>query len=162
MWNQLIDMSVSPTELIVRGTIIFLAILFLLRLAGKRQLGQMSPTEFVVILLISNAVQNSMNAGDNSLVGGLILSVTLIFLSWGLSELNFHSKLFSRFFEGTPTLLVHNGEVVKKNLYRERLTTEELVTLLRKQGVHHFSEIHTAVLEADGVLSIIKKSEVSR
>lgn len=117
-------------------------------------MGQMNATEFVAILLISNAVQNSMNGGDNSLTGGLFLAVVLIVTSAGITYLTFKSKTASSIFEGTSTLLIHNGKAVDKNLKKEYLSHSELKTLLRKQGFHDISKIDTAILEADGTLSI--------
>lgn len=144
------------TELVIRGLVVYLFVLLLLRITGKRQLGQMGTTEFVAILLISNAVQNAMNGGDNSLGGGLILAATLIALSSLISYLTFKSRLFGMVFEGTPTLLIHHCKILKKNLDRERLNETDLRILLRKQGVHDFKDIKTAILEADGSLSITK------
>ena len=160
MWRDLTHLSVAPWDLVIRGVVVYFAVILLLRISGKRQLGQMGATELVAILLISNAVQNSMNGGDNSLVGGLILASVLIFLSWFLSFVTFHSRVAQVFFEGTPRLLVHKGKLLEKNLAQERITRPELTVLLRKQGIHHLTEIHTAVLEADGTLSLIKVSDV--
>ena len=159
MLHNLLHLDVSAPNLIIRATIVFLSVLILLRISGKRQLGQMSPTEFVAILLISNAVQNAMNGGDNSLAGGLILATVLIALSALISYLTYRSKVFSSIFEGTPTLLIHKGKILTKNLARERLSTTELKALLRKQGLHNLADISSAVLEADGTLSVTKRDE---
>jgi len=156
MWNDLTHLSVAPFNLVIRASVVYVAVLVLLRIGGKRQLGQMGATEFVALLLISNAVQNSMNGGDNSLVGGLLLAVVLLALSWLISLATYKSRLASRIFEGTPTLLVHNGAAIEKHLSRERLTRGDLHSLLRKQGIHSLSEVRNAVLEADGTLSITK------
>jgi uncharacterized membrane protein YcaP (DUF421 family) len=156
MWQNLFDFNISPLNLIVRAVFVYLAVLILLRISGKRQMGQMGPTEFVAILLISNAVQNSMNGGDNSLIGGLLLATILVGLSSLISYLTYKRRIFSRIFEGTPSLLVHKGKVITKNLAIERMTESELRTLLRKQGIHLISEIETAILEADGTLSVAK------
>ena len=160
MWTDLTKLSISPLDLAFRASAVFIFVLLLLRLSGKRQLGQMSATEFVALLLISNAVQNAMNGGDNSLTGGLLLAAVLIFLSWLISYLNFRSEKIRRLFEGTPTLLVHKGRPIEKHMSQERLTLGELRTLLRKQGIHHFNEIHNAVLESDGTLTVTKVSEI--
>jgi uncharacterized membrane protein YcaP (DUF421 family) len=149
----------TPLNLVVRAIIVYVAVLVLLRISGKRQLGQMGPTEFVALLLISNAVQNSMNGGDNSLTGGLLLAIVLIVTSWAISWLTFRSRKFSLIFEGTPTLLVHKGKTLPKNMAKERLTATDLKILLRKQGIHSLDEISTAILEADGSLSFTKKGE---
>jgi uncharacterized membrane protein YcaP (DUF421 family) len=156
MWHNLMDFNIAPLNLVIRAVVVYLSILVLLRISGKRQIGQMGATEFVAVLLISNAVQNSMNGGDNSLAGGLLLAFVLIFLSALISYLTYKSKFFSAIFEGTPTLLIHNGKLIQKHLARERLSESELFTMLRKQGLHKLDEIQTAVLEADGKLSVTK------
>jgi uncharacterized membrane protein YcaP (DUF421 family) len=156
MLHNLVDFSLSPLNLILRGVVVYIVVLVLLRISGKKQMGQMGATEFVAILLISNAVQNSMNGGDNSLVGGLLLAVVLVGLSSLISYLTYRSKLCSSIFEGTPTLIIHRGKVVHKNLSKERMSESELMTMLRKQGLHNVQEIDTAILEADGTLSVTK------
>ena len=117
-------------------------------------MGQLGATEFVAILLISNAVQNSMNGGDNTLAGGIILAITLIALSTLISYLTYRSKIFSHVFEGTPTLLIHHGKIISKNLKHELMTEDDLKVMLRKQGIHNLADIKNAVLEADGKLSV--------
>ena len=154
MLQDLFHISLSPFDFAVRAIVVYLSVLLLLRVGGKRQMGQMSPTEFVSILLISNAVQNSMNGGDNSLLGGLLLATILIITSTLVTYLTFKSRRWAILFEGTPTLLIHHGEVLRKNLNRERITPNELKILLRKQGIHKLSDVAEAVLEADGTLSI--------
>ncbi len=106
--------------------------------------------------MISNAVQNSMNGGDNSLAGGLLLATVLVSLSALISYLTYRSRFFSSVFEGTPSLLIHKGKLIHKHLARERMNESELMTLLRKQGLHKIHEIQTAILEADGTLSVTK------
>ena len=154
MWQNLANMTLDPWNLAVRAILVYLAVLVLLRISGKRQMGQMGATEFVAILLISNAVQNSMNGGDNSLTGGLLLAIVLVGLSALISYLTYRSRFFRTIFEGTPTLLVHKGKVITQHLHRERMSEAELCMLLRKQGQHSFHEIETAILEADGTLSV--------
>jgi uncharacterized membrane protein YcaP (DUF421 family) len=154
--NGFFHLDLPWFELVVRGTAVYVFVLVLLRITGKRQLGQMGATEFVAILLISNAVQNAMNGGDNSLGGGLVLATTLIAVSSLISYLTFRSRTCGVIFEGTPTLLIHNSKILHKNLGREHLTITDLKILLRKQGVHDLQEIATAILEADGSLSVTK------
>ncbi|MBU6152845.1 MAG: DUF421 domain-containing protein [Bdellovibrionales bacterium] len=154
MWQSLTSPSVPYLELVIRAIVIYAFVLFLIRVSGKRQLGQLSAIEFVTILLISNAVQNAMNAGDNSLTGGMVLSSVLVFLSTGIAILSFRHKRFRHWVEGTPTILIRRGEVIKPHLEKEKLTHEELVTLLRRQGVHKIHEVELAILESDGSLSV--------
>lgn len=117
-------------------------------------MGQMEATEFVAILLISNAVQNAMNGGDNSLAAGIFLATILIASSSLVTYLTFKSRFMRNVFEGTPTLLIHKGKILPKNIAKEFLSESELRTLLRKQGFHHLADVEVAILEADGTLSI--------
>lgn len=152
--DNLIHPDLPLLNLAIRAVAVYLCVLLLLRISGKRQMGQMNATEFVAILLISNAVQNSMNGGDNSLTGGLFLAAILIAMSSLISYLTYKSKFASSIFEGTPTLLIHKGKLITKNVKKELLSSGELKTLLRKQGFHKIADIQTAILEADGTLSI--------
>jgi uncharacterized membrane protein YcaP (DUF421 family) len=156
MSENLFTFNLPILNLVIRAVVVYISVLILLRISGKRQIAQMGPTEFVAILLISNAVQNSMNGGDNSLIGGLLLALVLITVSWLISFLTYRSKFFESIFEGTPTLLIHKGKIIQKHMAKERLSETDLHHLLRHQGVHHFNEIDTAILEADGTLSITK------
>src|SRR3954469_5823559 len=113
--QDLFKLTVNPLDLVLRGVIVYISVLLLLRIAGKRQIGQMGATEFVAILLISNAVQNSMNGGDESLIGGLLLAAVLIFVSYSISFLTYRYSSVEKIFEGVPTLLVNKGKVVRKH-----------------------------------------------
>jgi uncharacterized membrane protein YcaP (DUF421 family) len=147
-------------SLIVRAVVVYGAVLALLRVAGKRQVAQMSMTEFVALLLISNAVQNSMNGGDNSLVGGLILAGMLILLATALAYITFSSPKIEQLVQGRPTLLIHRGKIVHAHLKHELLSVRELRHILRKQGIQQLDEVEEAVLESDGFVSVVKKSEM--
>lgn len=149
-------------NLVVRATVVYFAIVILLRVSGKRQVGQMGAAELATLLLISNAVQNSMNGGDNSLGGGIVLAAVLIFLGMGTAYLSYRSRFFRNLFEGSPRLLVHEGKALEKALRREELTSTDLTILLRKQGVHAAAEVKTAILETDGSLSIIRFADLER
>lgn len=159
MWQNLMHFEIAPWNLALRGVVVYLSVLVLLRISEKRQVAQMGATEFVAILLISNAVQNAMNGGDNSLAGGILLAAVLIALSTLISYLTYRSRKFSALFEGTPTLLIHKGAMIHQHLAQERMSEMELRTLLRKQGVQHIHDISSAVLEADGTLSVTRTSD---
>ena len=147
-------------QFIVRAIVVYASVIILIRLGGKRQVGQMGTGEFVAILLISNAVQNSMNGGDNSVSGGLVLATTIILLSVLVAYLTFKSRTWENLIQGTPTLLVHHGRVLHKNLDKEMLNVREMKTIFRRQGIHDLSEIAEAILESDGLISVTKKSEL--
>ena len=157
--DSLWHMSFPAWHFILRGSIVYLFVLLLLRLSGKRQIGQMAPGEFVAVLLISNAVQNAMNGGDNSVTGGLILAFIIILLSFGIDYLTYKSKRLESWIQGQPRLLIHHGKVLQENLNKEFLSLEELKTILRRQGIHHMQDVNEAVLESNGSVSVIHKEE---
>jgi uncharacterized membrane protein YcaP (DUF421 family) len=146
-------------QFVFRGAVIYISVLMLLRLGGKRQVGQMGVGEFVAILLISNAVQNAMNGGDNSITGGLILSAVIVSLSVGVAYLTYKSK-WQHLIQGHPTLLIHRGNVLHGNMRKEMMNNHELKALLRRQGIHETHDVAEAVLESDGTLSVTKISEL--
>jgi uncharacterized membrane protein YcaP (DUF421 family) len=152
--DSIFQVEIPYLNLFVRAIVVYLSVLLLLRIAGKRQMGQMEATEFVALLLISNAVQNAMNGGDNSLAAGLFLACVLIGASALITYFTFKSRIIRSIFEGTPTLLIHKGKVISTNISKELISESELRTLLRKQGFHHVNDVEVAILEADGTLSI--------
>ncbi len=145
---------------VFRGAVVYIAVIMLLRLGGKRQVGQMGVGEFVAILLISNAVQNAMNGGDNSITGGLVLSAVIVSLSVGMAYLTYRSKRWQHIIQGHPTLLIHKGKILHQNMRKELMNNHELRSRLRRQGIHELHEVAEAVLESDGALSVTKVSEL--
>src|ERR1700704_3616697 len=121
MWN----MTVPAWELIVRGTAVYVFMIVLLRITGKRQVGQLAPFALVLLLVLSNAVQNSMNGGDNSLVGGLISATTLIALNYTVGYATFKSKRIEEVVEGRPQVLIHNGHLFEDVMAKSQLTHHE-------------------------------------
>src|SRR5499433_2399887 len=105
------NLAIPWFEFVLRGAIVYFFLLILLRLTGKRQVGQLAPFDLVLLLILSNAVQNSMNGGDNSLVGGLISAATLVALNSGVSYATFRSKRVEALIEGRPYVIIHNGRV---------------------------------------------------
>src|SRR6266699_1030016 len=101
-------------EFVARAVIVYAFLLVILRLTGKRQVGQLAPFDLVLLLVLSNAVQNSMNGGDNSITGGMILAATLVALNWLIGYLTFRSKPLEHLIEGRPVILVHNGHVNRR------------------------------------------------
>jgi uncharacterized membrane protein YcaP (DUF421 family) len=155
MWN----ISLVWWEFVLRGVIIYVFLLVLLRLTGKRQVGQMSPFDLVLLLVLSNAVQNSMNGGDNSVIGGMISAVTLVGLNWLIAVVTFRSKKLEGLIEGRPELLIHNGKLFQKALDRASLTQHELMAALRQAGCGAIDDVHVAMLEDDGNISVIPRSK---
>src|SRR5438445_10071074 len=114
-------MTVSWYEILLRTAVVYLVVLLLLRLAGKRELGQMTPFDLVVILVISNAVQNAMTGGDNSLIGGVIAATTLVAVNTGFSRVGHRVPYLKHLFESEPTVLIEGGKLIKRNLERENV-----------------------------------------
>jgi uncharacterized membrane protein YcaP (DUF421 family) len=153
MWN----LSLPWWEFVLRGIIVYAFLILILRLTGKRQIGQMSPFDLVLLLVLSNAVQNSMNGGDNTVAAGMILSVTLVATNWLTGQMTFFSKKAERFIEGKPQVLLHNGKIYERTLADAQLTRHELMAAIRANGYSDLEEIRAAILENDGSISIIPR-----
>jgi uncharacterized membrane protein YcaP (DUF421 family) len=141
--------------ILLRTILVYLVILVGLRLSGKREIGQMTVFDLVVLLLISNAVQNAMVGPDTSLTGGILAAVVLLVLNAIIARLRLRSPLLRRWVEGTPTLLVLHGEVIPAHMRREGIDDDSLLTALREHGVAAVSEVEMAVLEIDGSISVV-------
>jgi uncharacterized membrane protein YcaP (DUF421 family) len=150
--------DIPLAEKILRSVVVYLFLLLAFRFTGKRQVGSMTPFDLVVLLIISNVVQNAVIGNDNSLGGGLIGAVTILLLNWGVVELAYRFKGARRTLEGEPTLLVHNGKILQHHLEKERITHDDLEGALRKSGVVNVAEVRFAVLEENGQISVIPKS----
>jgi uncharacterized membrane protein YcaP (DUF421 family) len=144
-------------EKILRSAVIYMFILLAFRFAGKRQVGQLTPFDLVVLLIISNVVQNAVIGNDNSLGGGILGAVVILLLNWAVSEASYWFKPARRFLEGTPTLLVHNGKVIQSHLERERVNMEDLRAALRRGGLTEIDQVRYAILEETGQISVIPK-----
>ncbi len=153
MWT----LSVPWWEIVARSLVVYGFLLVLLRLTGKRQVGQLAPFDLVLLLVLSNAVQNSMNAGDISLVGGLISAATLIGLNFLLSVLTYRSKSFEEFVEGRPQVLIHDGKLFEDVMAKAKLTHHELHAALRRAGFVRVEDVQTAMLENNGAISVLTR-----
>ena len=149
------DLQISGWSIAARTVVVYAALLLGLRLAGKRQLGQMTPFDMVVILLIANAVQNAMVGTDTSVTGGLIAAGVLIVGNYGIALARERVPLLRRAVEGTPTLLINDGKFVGEHLKREGLDEDEVMMAIREHGIADLSEVKLAVLEVDGSISIV-------
>src|SRR5256714_12888569 len=122
-------------EIIFRTTVIYCFVLLGVRLSGKREVGQMTPFDLTLLLLISNAVQNAMVGPDNSLLGGVLAAATLLVMNYLVAELSGGNRRFRKFVQGSPSLLIHNGELIPAHLAREHVTIDEIDRALREHGV---------------------------
>jgi uncharacterized membrane protein YcaP (DUF421 family) len=150
-------MSVPWYEILLRTFVVYLTVLILLRVAGKRELGQMTPFDLVVILVIANAVQNAMTGGDNSLVGGIIAATTLTATNIAVGRWGNRIPFFRRLVASEPRVLLRDGRPIKEALAEERIDLEELEMAARQHGIADLADVTAAVLEEDGSISIIPK-----
>jgi len=127
--------------------VVYVFLLALLRLTGQRQVGQLAPFDLVLLLVLSNSVQNSMNAGDNSLFGGLIAAATLVTLNLSVGRLTHKSKRLEVFIEGRPQVLIHKGKLFEDVMARATLTHHELNAALRQSGCGCVEDVHSAIYD---------------
>jgi len=153
MWT----VAVPIWELVFRACVVYGVLLLLLRLTGKRQVGQLAPFDLVLLLVLSNAVQNSMNAGDNSLIGGLVSAATLVALNFGVGYAAFKSKRIETLVEGRPEIIIHNGKVFEDVMRRAQLTHHELQAALRREGCVCADDVLAAVIENNGSISVVPR-----
>lgn len=155
MWQ----LSLPYWEFVVRGVVVYVFLSVLLRITSKRQIGQLAPFDMVLLLVLSNAVQNSMNGGDNSITGGVILAVTLIAINSLVAYLTRKSKRIALIVEGKPSVLIHNGKINEAELKKRGLTHHELNAALRAEGCLTVAHVLAAVLEANGRISVIQSPD---
>ena len=147
-------------EIVVRTAIIYGIVLLGVRLSGKREVGQMTPFDLTLLLLISNAVQNAMTGPDTSLVGGIVAAATLLILNYFVAEFSGENRRFRRFIQGQPSLLVHDGKILSAHMAKEHVSMDELERALREHGISSYHDVALAVLEVDGSISCLKYDEI--
>jgi uncharacterized membrane protein YcaP (DUF421 family) len=145
-------------EKVLRSLVVYLFLLLAFRVLGKRQVGQLTPFDLVVLLIISNVVQNAIIGPDNSLGGGLIGAAVIFLANYLVVELTFRSKRVRRLLEAQPTLLINNGRILHENLASERVTLDDLNVALRRSGVDDVEQVRVAVLEENGGISVIPRA----
>ncbi|MHB0878612.1 MAG: DUF421 domain-containing protein [Anaerolineae bacterium] len=145
----------SAADTILRTSVIYFALLIGLRLSGKREIGQITLFDLVMLLLVANSVQNAMVGADNTLVGGLISAATLLAVHSVVARSTLRWPRLRHLVEGTPTVLVSHGQVVAAHLRREGIDEEMLAGALREHGVADLKDVEMAVLEVDGSISVV-------
>lgn len=148
--NEMFALTVPILEKIVRPILVYAFLVLLLRVFGKRELAQLNPFDLVVLLSLSNTVQNAIIGNDNSLTGGLIGAFSLVCTNYLVVRFLFKHRRIDQILEGSPTVLIENGKIRRKELAKELLTESELLTVCHRQGFADFDEVHTAVLEPGG------------
>ena len=147
-------------EIALRSSIVYLVVIIGLRLSGKREVGQMTPFDLTLLLLLSNSVQNAMTGPDTSVAGGVTAAATLLLLNFAIGKLSGTNRAFRKFVQGQPTLLVHNGEIIAEHMRRERVSIDELKRAMREHNIEDVSDVALAVLEVDGTISCLRYDDV--
>ena len=147
-------------QIVLRTGIIYLLVLIGVRLSGKREVGQMTPFDLTLLLLLSNSVQNAMTGPDTSLLGGAGAASTLLVLNYFVANVSGGSRRFRRFVEGEPTLLIHDAKIIEAHMAREHVSMDELHRALREHGINSCDQVALAVLEVDGSISCLKYDEI--
>jgi len=153
----MLSMSVPWWELIFRALVVYVFLIVLLRVTGKRQVGQLAPFDLVLLLMLSNAVQDSINGGDNSLLGGLVSASALVVINGVVSWGTWRNKKFEHLVEGRPQILIHNGHLFEDVLAAAHLTHHELNAALRQSGCTCVEDVRSAVLENNGAISVVAR-----
>lgn len=153
------ELTADWWELIVRVSLIYVFLAVLLRLSGKRELGQLGPLDLLTMLLISETVSPALTAGDDSVTAAMIASATLVVLTVALAAAMYASRFIERVVDGEPRLLVNDGQLLRKAARAERITKSELEAALRKQGLTSLDEVETAFVETDGEISFVKREQ---
>jgi uncharacterized membrane protein YcaP (DUF421 family) len=144
----------------IRTTLIYVVVLLGMRLSGKREVGQMTPFDLTLLLLLSNAVQNAMTGPDTSVLGGVVAAVTLLSLNYLIAELSGANRRFRKMVQGEPSLLVHDGEVITLHMTHEHVSLNQLQQSMREHGIATLKDVALAVLEVDGTISFMKYDDI--
>lgn len=162
MWmiHDMFSLPLPLLEKVLRPTIVYIFLILALRVAGKRNMAQLSTTDFIVLLAVANAVQNAIIGNDSSITGGLIGAITLFVLNGAIALLVFRSARARQLIEGTESVLVDQGEIQRENLVRERISMEQLQVAVQRQGAN-LAEVERAVLEPGGAILVqrLKRTE---
>ena len=157
MWHEIFALGAPVAEKVLRPVVVYIFLVVLLRAFGKRELAQLNPFDLVVLLSLSNTVQNAIIGNDNSLTGGLIGAFTLLGINYLVVRFLFRHRRLDQIFEGQPAILVEHGHVVQNALSKELLTRSELMTVLHRQGFDGLEEVERCVLEPGGTFYVQRK-----
>jgi uncharacterized membrane protein YcaP (DUF421 family) len=156
-WEKLFALDIPLLEIIIRGSLAYLSLFFILRLVLKRQAGTVGITDLLVVVLIADAVQNGMSGAYQSITGGVILVAVIIFWNFTLDWLGYRFPFFQRLIHPPSLPLIQNGHMLRRNMERELITENELMTALRKHGVDQIEQVKIAHMEGDGQISVVVK-----
>jgi uncharacterized membrane protein YcaP (DUF421 family) len=154
IFDHMFQVPLPILEKLIRPVLVYLVLVLLLRLFGKRELAQLNPFDLVVLLSLSNTVQNAIIGEDNSVTGGIIGAFSLLAINWLVVRVLFRSRRLTRAFEGRATVLVRDGQIDQKALARESLTREELLDVIHRQGFADFHQVRKCELEPNGTFYV--------
>lgn len=146
-------------DIILRTLSVYAFIFIAIRVTGKKEISQLSIVDFVLVILVSNAVQNSMVGPDNSLTGGLVAAAVLFSVDYAIKMFIYKNKKVKRLLEGEPVMLVYKGKKIVQNLKKEKISDEELEESIRAHGISTIDEVELAIMETNGIISIIEKKD---
>lgn len=158
-WKTVFWPDVSLLEIVLRASVMYLALFILLRVILKRQAGTLGISDLLLITLLSDASQNGMAGEYKSLSDGIVLVGTIMFWDFVLDWLSYKSARFRRLIEPPPLLLIKDGHLLRRNMRKELITDNELMAQLRQQGVSDVAAVKTACMESNGQISVITKPE---
>jgi uncharacterized membrane protein YcaP (DUF421 family) len=159
MLHAIFDMGISVSEKLLRALLIYGFLLFALRLLGKRELGQQNTLDFLVLLLVANAVQNGIIGADNSVTGAVVGAAALFALNRLFNALAYRYPWADQLFEGSPSYLIRNGRPVPSTLRHEQISRPELRSIARRHGFESLDEVDQAILETNGSVTLVRKGE---
>jgi uncharacterized membrane protein YcaP (DUF421 family) len=154
LFQHMFQLPLPVAEKLLRPVIVYLVLVALLRLFGKRELAQLNPFDLVVLLSLSNTVQNAIIGDDNSVTGGVIGAFGLLAINWIVVRMLYRSPRLTRAIEGRSTILIRDGQIDRKALERESLTRQELLDAVHRQGFEHLHQVRRCELEPNGTFFV--------
>jgi uncharacterized membrane protein YcaP (DUF421 family) len=161
-WSTYFAVTVSPAELVVRGTLVYWFLFLIFRFVMRRDASTIGIADLLVLVLIADASQNAMSGGYTTVAEGFVLVGTILGWNWLIDWASFHSPAVARFTTPPAIVLVKHGRVLQRNLRREHLSSEELESKLREQGVERLEDVKVAMMESDGAISVIRYASPRR
>ncbi|MDT0356451.1 DUF421 domain-containing protein [Herbaspirillum huttiense F1] len=156
-WDDLISFSVSPLEIIIRGTLIYLFLFVFFRFVLRRDAGNVGVGDFLLVVIIADASQNGMSGDSDTVPDALLLVVTLMAWNYLIDIASYHSAALRKVLEPRPLILVKNGKLMRRNMRKEFVTTEEIEAKVRESNATSLNEIELMTRESDGEISVLKR-----
>jgi uncharacterized membrane protein YcaP (DUF421 family) len=157
--NAIFELSAPWWHFVLRAGVVYVLVMVLVRASGKRAVGQFTPFDLILLILIGNAVQNGINGGDNSLTGAVIMASTLIALNYAVAFLTSRSARVERVVEGVPVVLARKGRLFEAVLRRELVSRDDFKEALRLNGLNDVADVELALLETNGSISVVPREE---